>query len=340
VELLVVIAIIGILVAMLLPAVQSAREAARRMQCANNLKQIGLALHSYAASNRVFPYGSADHDCEGAPYNPSGSFRSGGNWRTMILPFIEQQAIADRIAAVSNLRTNSCFAAARSHAYSMLPEQKLVLSVYVCPSEPGPYVRRNAAEWSFTPQHDFGISTYMGNAGPVTPVSSDGTWGGLHSACGLCTDGTTKDIYCPCTYGDSAQFHRGFMHGHNPGGPGMLDMYPNGYSTADVRDGTSNTLLVGEITGVDASGDGCGRAGHDALGWMGTWCAATTVWGINSQGIGSGWSDGCVSFRSHHPGGCHFVLVDGSVHFLSETIDLRTLGHLGGRNDGQVLGSW
>ena len=340
VELLVVIAIIGILVAMLLPAVQSAREAARRMQCANNLKQIGLALQNYCASQTVFPYGSADHDCEGAPYNPSGSFRSGGNWRTLILPFIEQQNIADKIAAIPDLKTSSCGTSARSHAYALLAEQKLVLSIYICPSEPGPHVRGGGAPWSFTPASDFGISTYMGSAGPISPVSSDGTWGGQFAACGLCTDGTTKDKYCACTYGDSAQFNRGFMHGHNPGGPGMLDMYPNRYTTADVRDGTTNTFFVGEITGLDGHGDGCGLPDHSALGWMSTWASSTTVFGINTQGIGGKWQDGCVSFRSHHPGGCHFVLVDGSVHFLSETVDLRTFGHLGARNDGQVLGTW
>jgi hypothetical protein len=310
------------------------------MQCANNLKQIGLALLNYESGNRVFPYGSADHDCDGAPYDPTKSFRSGGNWRTMILPYIEQQAIADQIAAIPNLRVSTCDASARTHAYSTLPAQKLVLAAYVCPSEPRPHVRSGASIWSFTPENDYGISTYMGNAGPVTPIPSDGTWGGLFPSCGVCTDGTTKDAYCPCTYGDSAQFFRGFLHGHNPGGPGMLDMYPNGYSTSDVRDGTTNTLFVGEITGLNSNGDGCGLAGHDQLGWMSTWCVATTVFGINHQGTGGKWHDGCVSFRSHHPGGCHFVLVDGSVHFLSETIDLRTFGYLGGRNDGEVLGTW
>ena len=58
------------------------------------------------------------------------------------------------------------------------------------------------------------------------------------------------------------------------------------------------------------------------------------------DGVGGLWQDGCVSFRSHHPGGAHFVLVDGSVHFLSETIDARTFGYLGARNDGEVVGAY
>jgi len=91
VELLVVIAIIGILVALLLPAVQSAREAARRLECKNNLKQIGLALHSYHAAHGTFPYGSGDC-C--SPSNPKSW---GGVWTTMILPQLEQQNLHDKI---------------------------------------------------------------------------------------------------------------------------------------------------------------------------------------------------------------------------------------------------
>jgi type II secretory pathway pseudopilin PulG len=341
VELLVVIAIIGVLVALTLPAVQSVRELGRKVQCANNLKQIGAALLNYRANHGVYPYGSADHDCDGADYDPSGSFRTGGNWRTFVLPYVEQQSVADEIAALPTLTSHSCWGAARRSPYSMTPAQELVLQVFICPSEPGPYVRSGAAEWSFTPKNGYGISTYMGNAGPVTPVPNDGSWGGLFQACGLCTDGSKKDLYCLCTFGNSPRFRRGFMHGHNPGGPGMLDMYPNGYTSANVRDGTSNTLFVGEITGLDSDGDGCGLSGHDQLGWMSTWCVSTTVFGINTDGIGGRWQDGCVSFRSYHPGGCQFVLVDGSVHFLAETIDVRTFGYLGARSDGEVIdASW
>ena len=333
IELLIVIAIIGILIALLLPAVNSVRASARRTKCANNLKQIGIAMHAHHEAHGVFPYGSKDHDLDGADYDPSGSYREGGNWRTALLPYLDQQTVADRIAAITDFRDVGGYS--RDVPYVMAPEQSLVISSFICPEEPQPYVRDGSPPWSFTPENGFGISTYIGNAGPITPVPSDNSWGGLFEACGLCTDGTTQDTYCPCTYGDSAEFDRGFMHGHNPGGPGMLDMYPNQIETAHVRDGTAHTLHVGEITGLNRRGDGCGVHGQNQIGWMSTWCTATTVFGINARNIGGTWQDGCASFRSHHIGGCLFVFVDGSVHFLGEDIDLRTFGYLGHRNDGQ-----
>src|SRR5690349_9479449 len=99
VELLVVIAIIGILVAMLLPAVQSAREAARRMQCSNNLKQMGLALHNYNAANGVFPSGSRSH------YSDT-SWTWGHAWGVAILPYTEQVNLYDKFDMVGSKSVN------------------------------------------------------------------------------------------------------------------------------------------------------------------------------------------------------------------------------------------
>src|SRR5262245_884680 len=92
VELLVVIAIIGILVALLLPAIQAAREAARRAHCVNNLHQIGIALHSYHSARKVFPYGANDGDCEDKtpPREVMG-------WRVLILPYMENQPLYDQL---------------------------------------------------------------------------------------------------------------------------------------------------------------------------------------------------------------------------------------------------
>src|SRR5512135_122792 len=92
IELLVVIAVIGILVALLLPAVQAAREAARRMQCSNNLKQIGLALHNYHDANKKFPFGSRG----GSSWAQTG-IKDGTNWRVSILPYLEQTALYSKL---------------------------------------------------------------------------------------------------------------------------------------------------------------------------------------------------------------------------------------------------
>jgi prepilin-type N-terminal cleavage/methylation domain-containing protein/prepilin-type processing-associated H-X9-DG protein len=327
VELLVVIAIIGILVALLLPAVQAAREAARRMQCSNNLKQFGLAMHTYHSAKRVFPYGSADHDWEA---NPNGTeARWGGSWRTFLLPFMDKPAIADRLSRINN---RSSIVSDRTSPWASSPLQTVIVPGYVCPSEPQPWVRNGFEYWSFGPQDGAAISTYMGCAGPVSTGPLD--WG-IFGSCGLCTDGSHLDAFCPCTLGNTPQYNRGFYHGHNPDGPGMLDMFPNRISMKDVEDGASNTIHVGETHGVNANGDGCG----DQLNWMSTWAVSSTVYGINAQNVGSTWQDGC-NFRSYHPGGAHFLFVDGSVHFLSETVDLWTFGYLGARNDGQAVSGY
>ena len=334
VELLVVISIIGVLAALLLPAIQAARSAARRAQCSNNLRQIGIGIQSHQAAQGFYPFGSFDHDYDGADYDAGGTYRKGVNWRTLILPYLEETSISDRLAQLDPFERGGY---SRSVPWATAPEQRLTLSVFICPDEPGPHVRNGSSSWAFTPTNGYGISTYMGNAGPVTPVPDDGTWGGLKDACGLCTDLSEPDAYCPCFFGNSSKFQRGFMHGHNPNGPGMMDMYPNRYRPRQCPDGASKTIHVGEIHGLNNNGDGCGLPGHDQLGWMSSWCVATTVFGINTADSGGRWQDGCVSYRSYHAGGAYFVYVDGSVHFLSDAIDLRTFGWLGSRNDGQVL---
>lgn len=327
VELLVVIAIIGVLIALLLPAVQAARAAARRTQCQNNLKQIGVAMHAYHAAQQVFPYGSADHDWE---RNPNGnSVRYGGNWRTFLTPFLELRQVAEEIAKIN---ISSFTASDQSSPYVRHFLQKMLIPGFVCPDEPGPWNRDGFAVWSFAPRNGAAISTYMGSAGPVSTGPED--WG-INWGCGLCTDGTVPDKYCPCTWGDTPQYDRGFYHGHNPGGPGMLDMFPNRISIDMVPDGTSQTLHVGETHGVDANGDGCG----DYLQWMSTWCVATTVWGINTPNVGKDWQAGC-NFRSYHAGGAHFLFVDGSVHFIANQVDMKTFSYLGARNDGQPIGAY
>ena len=130
IELLVVIAIIAILIALLLPAVQQAREAARRSQCKNNLKQLGLALHNYHDTHRIFPFGYRTN-----PADPSnGNSDSWIGWGTMILPFVDQASLYNLLA--DNDAFNCCVRWHQRAAITTEPGSKSVLPVFICPSDP------------------------------------------------------------------------------------------------------------------------------------------------------------------------------------------------------------
>ena len=327
VELLVVIAIIGVLVALLLPAVQAAREAARRAQCANNLRQIGVGMHNYHAAKKRFPYGASDNDCEGSGYPHK---RQPLTWRVLLLPYIEQQAIYEQLVPIAKESTEKGCYDVRPWDKSPLQEQ--VLSVYICPNE-RPEVKTGLATWSGPATA--AISSYFGCAGPVATGPSD--WG-IPNVCGLCIG----NVDCPCDFGNVPPRNRGFFHGHNPDGPGLLDMWPNKYATTHIPDGTSHTIHVGETHWAEPGSrlSGCSNQMH----WMSSWSVASTVWGINENYIARipalasdnlNWAAGC-NFRSFHPGGAHFLMADASVQFLQESISPAALAYLGARNDGNT----
>jgi len=322
VELLVVIAIIGILVALLLPAVQAAREAARRSGCHNKLHQIGVALHNYHDAHNTFPYGAADGDCESGtpPRHPQ-------TWRTLILPYLEQDVLYDDIKLLAdNSVSSGCYPV---RAWELSPFQQQVVGDFVCPSETSPSIKTGMASWSGPTTA--AIASYFGNAGPVSTGPRD--WGEPHG-CGLCIG----SVNCPCNFGNTAERGRGFFHGHNPEGPGMLDMWPNRIPAEKVTDGLSKTIHVGETHWADPGSNqpGC----TDQMQWMSSWGIASTVWGINTDYLAmvpniQNWQAGC-SYRSLHPGGSNFVFADGSVRFLEETISPALLANMGSRNDGNV----
>lgn len=338
VELLVVIAIIGVLVALLLPAVQAAREAARRSSCQNNLKQIGVGMHNHLSAKGYFPYGSGDDDCEVDEYK-----RETWTWRTLLLPYIEQQPTYQQLVPLAKASAQTPEANNKNcrdpenRLWDTSPLQQISMPVYLCPTESSS-TRTDLSAWSGP--RTAAIASYFGCAGPV----SSGPLGwGLTNVCGQCLPITNSP--CRCEVGNVAGGNqRGFFHGHNPGGPGLLDMHPNEYETGDVPDGTSNTIHVGEsywaepATGASRQQlSGC----SDHMQWMSPWASATAVWGINSDHLatapetgrpGYNWAAGC-NFRSLHPGGSQFLFADGSVRFLDETISPGALANLSGRND-------
>jgi prepilin-type N-terminal cleavage/methylation domain-containing protein/prepilin-type processing-associated H-X9-DG protein len=334
VELLVVIAIIGILVALLLPAVQAAREAARRASCVNKLHQIGIALQNYCSATKNFPYGANDGDCEAM--TPPREVMA---WRVLILPYMENQPLYDQLVPIAKLSNGTPCTNPEQRPWDLTPLQQTVIPEYLCPSEHLPSVKTGLDTW-FGPK-TAAVASYYGCAGPVATGPLDGSWGGQDIVCGNCKGGLT----CPCISGNKAGGgQRGWFHGQNPGGPGMLDMWANKINPGKVPDGTANTLHVGETHWADPESNQSGCYG--TMHWMTTWSVASTVWGINtdyvarlglspSEHLRFNYQLGC-NFRSRHPGGAHFVYADGHVDFLTDDIDAALFANLGDRNGGRI----
>lgn len=301
VELLVVIAIIGVLVALLLPAVQAAREAARRSECSNNLRQIGLGLANYENSRRVFPPGRMGSDCSDytslhAPAPTSGPFMKSDQQRpatsgfVMILPQIEQQAIYDQLGFQGGaISPSNCGLGASGAGWTNLipnwPElQRTRPSTFVCPSS------------TDRPLHgDWATSSYAFATGSIGP--SVGT-------------------------GAAAKVNNGMF------------IYINAHSVADCRDGLSNTFFVGEV--IDSHTD----QGQNR--WMvasrHTHSLRSTQNPLNTPtGQGIAHNGNNSAFASRHPGGGNFGLGDGSVRFISETIDLAIYRALSTRAGSEVI---
>ncbi|MEW4561930.1 DUF1559 domain-containing protein [Bremerella sp. JC770] len=272
VELLVVIAIIGVLIALLLPAVQQAREAARRMQCSNNLKQIALALHNYHDTYQTFP--------SGFMYDSTSSVR--WSWGALILPFIEQGAMHNQLG-VTKQRLKDCVDTA-----DCLTLLKTPIDGYRCPSDTAPELNPWATYGSDS--DNIAAASYIGNEG----------------MCHIFND----------------EKSHGMFHGNS------------GVKMRDVTDGTSNTLFVGERDGADTDSLTSGRNARRGAVWAGTMNAsrkwprgvmdvlASFAQPMNRESVAGADHNG-KGFGSLHPGGSQFVLVDGSVRFIPETIEFR-----------------
>jgi prepilin-type N-terminal cleavage/methylation domain-containing protein len=338
VELLVVIAIIGILVALLLPAVQSAREAARRMQCQNNCKQLGLALHNYHDANNTFPFGS--YWPNEAEIDKKNNGNLGPNWVIAVLPFMEQQ----------NLYNQFNFASPIPHANNAIP-RATTLSVMMCPSDGFARTPFNGTANSATSAlgANWGRGCYAANGSLALLRKGTGTADGATADSGGWKDATRKGIM-----GANVALNIG-----------------------EIKDGTSNTILVGEIRagvvafdsrGVWAMSGGCpsglwgnGRIGDDngpnsphnmaddLLGCSQVRAAVGAADGIKLQEMGmpcskDDWPNFQQTARSQHEGGVMTVFADGSVHMVSEFVDivgasgrLSVWEMLNASCDGQVL---
>jgi prepilin-type N-terminal cleavage/methylation domain-containing protein/prepilin-type processing-associated H-X9-DG protein len=299
VELLVVIAIIGILIALLLPAVQAAREAARRSQCSNNLKQIGLALHNYHGARKSLPNG-------GSFFQPT---TKSGTWTAFILPYLENQSIYDLFRFDLPI-------------WDPLnePAVQAVVETYICPSDRDGDVlfggRIQAG--SFNPGKSMGL-WYPGSMGPTRDGNSAGTY------CVFCGPGVSS--YC-CA--NTVSF--GCIASSCPGGVGVFDRGHKACRFKEITDGLSHTWMVGESIPSHCPFNG---AYNNNFPIAGTTIPINTM-EIGVAGVNDKWYLAC-GFKSRHPGGTHFTLADGSVRFVGETIDYRLYNELGSRAGGESV---
>jgi prepilin-type N-terminal cleavage/methylation domain-containing protein len=296
VELLVVIAIIGVLVALLLPAVQAAREAARRMKCTNNLKQLALALHNH-------------HDTHGAfPASTSGSV----GWHALILPYIEQRSLGDQV-----LPTAGAYNAGQN-ANRLMGQYKMPM--FLCPS----FVKDRSASTidNITGFGNAYTTHYYGNAGPNGNIPGSTTPYGINTV-SMAQGGLAADGMLP--------FVPQVQTASSPVPPAQ------GLRMADVTDGTSNTMLLMEISwqGVENGYRAWPRGyvwNSDAGASKNVQNAMRTVKYNGSNNFNN------ISMGSNHPAGACIAMGDGSVRFLTESVDLNNvLLPLASRLGGEVI---
>ncbi len=303
IELLVVIAIIGILIALLLPAVQAARESARMARCANHLRQLGLACVNHQETHGHFPTSGWGHGWVGLPDQGFGRNQPGG-WIYNVLPFIELESLHD-LGAGGDLAQIKIGAAKRITT---------PLATVHCPS-------RRAAVLYPAVTHDHCRQPHESN--PVTHVArTDYAING----------GSVKIFhgYGPNSLGAASSYSWPDMSSCNG-----ISHARSEVTVAQVSDGTSSTYLLGEkylnpdhyFTGLDG-GDNENAYGGDEQDLI-RWGRADWL-PVQDQ---AGWGD-ATRFGGPHTGGCQFVFCDGSVHLINYSIDAATHERLARRNDG------
>jgi prepilin-type N-terminal cleavage/methylation domain-containing protein/prepilin-type processing-associated H-X9-DG protein len=340
IELLVVIAIIAVLIGLLLPAVQKVREAAARIQCQNNLKQMGLALHNYHDAYSSFPPSIAlngncvisvqpPYAADPVIYNINGLF--------LLLPFVEQGNIYNRMNRNSPMST---FLSSNTPVGTNLGSPAPVLAgppdavtsgnaalaaikvpLYLCPSDGG-------GQNGFTIHLDGSVGVYY---------NVDGVGGTIQS-------------YRTSYFFISDQLEGIYFNAYKNISAATRYAFGSNSRTklTDITDGTSNTFAMSEQTLSIYSCYGCKPWSHLVWGtWaldpVGNWNKTFPPQGLNVWQYGSqptpspGMAASWYSVASNHTGGVNFVFCDGSVHFISQTVDIPTLTNLSRIADGNVI---
>lgn len=361
VELLVVIAIIGVLVALLLPAIQAAREAARRAQCQNNEKQLGLGALNHESTHGFFPTGGWSYDWGPAPERGFGADQPAG-WAYNLLPYIEQQNLR-------NLGNGTAYGStARQQALTQL--FTTYVASYRCPSRGAPELQlshwnnanvKNLGTWV----SDLGKSTgvfktdYAANSGTATksdgatwfgsaPTATNGDYTGAENAYSAAIANGSRIDFCdiPATVQqrNQAQLCQ----------DGVVYVRSE-TSIANISDGTSNTYLMGEkYLMTDAYGGTAERntPQDSAVANQGAYCGyewdnQRTAWNpilalpsaqvdfqprVDQPGY-----DSQVLYGSAHPASFHMVYCDGSVRGISYDVDPFVHSYSASRLDGQII---
>lgn len=323
VELLVVIAIIGVLVALLLPAVQTAREAARRMQCQNHLRQIGLAVHQFNDTFNVLPSGGNSGGItliNGTPATPTSDPFQNAGAMFQILPYLEQSAVYNA-GVVSQIQSKT-------------------ISIYFCPSRRKPTTRVAGNGTQLLALNDY-----------AQPMWKNEALGGGSTGCWNVWGDTAGDMTNHPFYTNTFFVRGGKGQANNSSFP--LTRYPAG-RMAEITDGTSNTLMMGEKfvdptryrpmqsnqDPVEATAPGWGSLGFTDGGYWGGF----TSWGVTRCSMGGpirdqryGTNAFWQMFGAAHPGGINAVFGDGSVRSISFTIPNPIFQLVCRRNDGLAV---
>ena len=303
VELLVVIAIIGILIGMLLPAVQQVREAARRTECLNNIAQLGLAAHNYEFSNERFPEGVVDSAKGPILSTPSGQHIS---LFVQLLPYLEQRGMADRFDVKAG-----------TYAPANGPVRELHVPVLTCPSQ-----AETECNLSLNFSVELGGEDDEEDAFELTATPTD--------PAGQGTDTVAISSYAGCHHGNETP-----IDSDNNG----LFFLNSRIGFEDIYDGSSNTVMFGEYIPSKDWNLGWASGTRATLRNMSTLKNANAIFIGTNAGIAPK-PDFVGGFSSYHPGTINFCMADGSVRSLSLNLDPKTAEHIGNREDGEMMGAW